>query len=72
MMSAAIVIPLAAMVVPIVLILLAVLVDALFLGWALYRMWHDEWAVRIGAVLTDYLVRPIRGLIQGHTAPRPH
>jgi hypothetical protein len=71
MWSAAIVIPLAAMVVPIVLILLAVLVDVLFLGWAVLRMWHDEWAVRVGAVLTDYLVRPIRGLISWHPAPRP-
>lgn len=70
MWSAAIVIPLAAMVVPIVLILLAVLVDVLFLGWAVFRMWNDEWAVRVGAFISRHVFRPIRGLIPGHPTPR--
>ena len=51
MWAAIVVIPLAAMVIPIVLILLAVLVDILFLGWWLFRMWHDEWAARVGVLL---------------------
>lgn len=70
MWSAAIVIPLAAMVVPIVLILLAVLIDVLFLGWAVFRMWNDEWAVRVGAFITGHSFRPIRGPIPGHPTPR--
>lgn len=70
MWSAAIVIPLAAMVVPIVLILLAVLVDVLFLGWAVFRMWNDEWAVRVGAFITDHVFRPFRGVIPGQATPR--
>jgi hypothetical protein len=62
MWSAAVVIPLAAMVVPIVLVLLAVLLDVLFLGWFVFRMWHDEWAVRVGAFIS-VLARPLRGLL---------
>jgi hypothetical protein len=54
------------MAVPIVLILLAVLVDVLFLGWYAFRMWHDEWAVRVGA----FLFRPIRGLMHPRPVPR--
>ena len=63
MWAALVVIPLAAMVIPIVLILLAVLVDAAFLAWYAYRMWHDEWAQRVGVLL----VRPFRGLMH----PKP-
>lgn len=70
MYAAAFVIPLAAMVVPIALILLAVLIDALFLCWFVFRMWHDEWAVRVGAFLGDHLVRPFRVLAHpGRHAP---
>jgi hypothetical protein len=70
MWSAAIVIPLAAMAIPIALILLAVLVDILFVGWAVFRMWHDEWAVRVGAFI-GRLIRPIRGLLEPrHPVPR--
>jgi len=72
MWSAAIVIPLAAMALPIALILLAVLVDILYVGWAVFRMWHDEWAAQVGAFISDRLIRPIRGLIPWHPAPRPH
>lgn len=67
MWAAAVVIPLAAMAIPIVLILVAVLVDALFLGWFLYRMWHDEWAERVG----NAILNPIRALMHlKHPAPR--
>lgn len=58
MSAAMIVIPLAAMAIPIVLILLAVLVDVLFVGWWVFRMWHDEWAARVGVLL----FRPFRTL----------
>ena len=47
MEGAIFVIPLAAMAVPIALILLAVIVDTGAVVWALYRLWHDEWSVRI-------------------------
>ena len=65
MSAAMVVIPLAAMAIPIVLILLAVLFDALFLVWYAYRMWHDEWAVRVA----DLVLRPVRGLF--HLRPVP-
>jgi hypothetical protein len=61
-----VVIPLAAMIVPIVLILLAVLADLIFLVWAAYRMWHDEWAVRVGEYARGHLVRPLRKLAHAH------
>ena len=66
MWAAAVVIPLAAMVLPIVLILLAVLLDVFFLGWSVFRMWNDEWAVRVGAFVEGHLLRPIRGLAHPH------
>ncbi|HEX6944488.1 MAG TPA: hypothetical protein VF128_16295 [Gemmatimonadaceae bacterium] len=59
MWAAAVVIPLAAMAVPIVLVLLAVLVDVLFLGWFAFRMWHDEWAERVG----ERIFQPLRSLL---------
>jgi hypothetical protein len=67
MWAALVVIPLAAMALPIALILAAVLFDALFLGWWLFRMWHDEWAVRVG----EFLFRPIRSLMQLKHPVRP-
>ena len=66
MWAAAVVIPLAAMAVPIVLILLAVLIDFLFLGWWVFRMWHDEWAVRIGELVSG----PIRAFLHPRPIPR--
>jgi hypothetical protein len=38
---------LAGMAVPIVLILLAVIVDMGAVVWALYRLLHDEWSARM-------------------------
>ena len=67
MWAAAVVIPLVAIAIPIVLILLAVLFDALFLGWFLFRMWHDEWAERLG----NAILQPIRRLVHPkHALPR--
>ena len=45
--AALLVVPLAGMAIPIVLILLAVTVDIGVGLWALHRLWHDEWSVRI-------------------------
>lgn len=64
MLAVAVVVPLAAMVLPIVLVLLAVLFDLLFLGWTAFRMWHDEWAVRVGSFAHGFLLHPIRSF--GH------
>ena len=70
MYAAAFVIPLAAMAIPIVLILLAVLIDILVVGWALFRMWHDEWAPRLAAFI-GRVIAPIRELhVPGHATPR--
>jgi|SoiMethySBSTD1v2_1073268.scaffolds.fasta_scaffold1822002_2 hypothetical protein len=66
MWAALVVIPLAAMAVPIALILLAVLFDVLFVGWWAFRMWHDEWAVRVGS----FLLRPFRGWAHSRPVPR--
>ena len=68
MYAALVVIPLAAMVVPIALVLLAVLFDILFLGWWAFRMWHDEWAARIGS----FVLRPFRRLAHPRPVPRAH
>lgn len=68
MWAAAVVIPLAAMAIPIVLILFAVLLDVFFLGWYVFRMWHDEWAVRVGELVT----RPFRGLWHPKPVPGAH
>ena len=71
MWSVAVVIPLAVMAVPVLLILLAVLVDVLFLGWFVFRMWHDVWAMRIGAFVTSVLLAPVRrALHPSHPVPR--
>lgn len=63
MYAAAVVIPLAAMALPILLILLAVLVDVLFLGWAAARMWHDEWGIRLAVFARGHLTRLAHGLV---------
>lgn len=71
MWAAAVVIPLAAMALPIALILLAVLADALFLIWAAYRMWHDEWAARVGSFISARVLHPIDRLMHPvHPRPR--
>lgn len=66
MAGALLVIPLAAMVVPIALILLAVLVDVLFVGFTVFRLWHDEYAVRVGDYVGNHFIRPFRRLAHPH------
>lgn len=68
MAGALVAIPLAAMLLPIALILIAVVVDVLYLGWMAYRMWHDEWGVRVGQYVSGHVVRPIRNLAHHHPA----
>jgi hypothetical protein len=70
MAAALVVIPLAAMIVPIALILLAVLVDVAVLSWMAFRMWHDEWAVRVGDYVGAHVFRPLRGLAHPHHPAR--
>lgn len=41
-MSGAFIIPLLALLFPIVLLLIALLFDAAFVSWAAYRLWHDR------------------------------
>jgi hypothetical protein len=70
--AAVVAIPLAALVLPIVLILLAVLVDIAALLWALYRLWHDEWSVRVWSYARGHIVRPVKRLATGwRPAARP-
>ena len=64
--AAVVVIPLAALALPIVLILSAILVDIVGAIWALYRMWHDEWSEQIGHYLGDHLVRPVARYARAH------
>jgi hypothetical protein len=58
--AAFVVIPLAAMIVPIALILLAVLADIVALCWALYRLWHDEWSLRIWDFAEAHVFGPVK------------
>lgn len=37
-----IIIPLVALLIPILLLLMAVVFDAVFVSWAAYRLWHDR------------------------------
>jgi hypothetical protein len=69
--AVAVIIPLAALALPIVLILLAVAVDVAALLWAAYRMWHDEWAVRVGQFVTAHVWHPARRVGHVHGG-HPH
>jgi hypothetical protein len=35
------------MVFPIAVLILAIVIDSLVALWLLYRLWHDEWSVRL-------------------------
>lgn len=56
--AAEFVIPLAALVLPIVLILAAVLIDIIVLTWFAYTTWRDDWGVRIGRFASDHFFWP--------------
>lgn len=62
-MGAAIVaIPLAAMLLPIALIVVALVIDVFILGSLGYRMWHDEWSGRVGHFAHDHITGPVSRL----------
>jgi hypothetical protein len=50
---------LAGLVFPILLILTAVLLDALALVWAVYKVWHDDWSHRTWEFLTIHVFSPL-------------
>jgi hypothetical protein len=56
--AAEFVIPFAALVIPIALILLAVIVDVVTLLWYGFSILHDEWAVPVGRYVRSHFVRP--------------
>lgn len=45
--AAPLVILLVGMAVPIAVLILAIVFDAFVALWLLYRLWHDEWSVRL-------------------------
>lgn len=45
--GAPIVILLVGLLIPIALVIMAALADAVVLLWAIYRLWHDEWSVSL-------------------------
>ena len=45
--AAPLVILLVGMVFPIAVLILAIVIDSLVAVWLLYRLWHDEWSVRL-------------------------
>jgi len=45
--GAPLVILLVGMVVPIAVLILAIVIDSFVMLWLLYRLWHDEWSVRL-------------------------
>lgn len=49
--GAPVVILLVGMLIPIAFLILAVLVDAIFVAWVVYRLWHDEWSVSVAQAL---------------------
>ena len=57
--AATFVIPFAALVIPIALILLAVLVDIVVLLWYAYTLLRDEWAVPVGGYVRNHFTLPI-------------
>ena len=64
--GAPIVILLVGMLIPIAFLLLAVLVDAIFMAWLIYRLWHDEWSVSLGQVMRRMSHVPNWRLIRSH------
>lgn len=49
--AAPIIIPLVALVIPIFLLLAVLVLDAVFVSWAMYRVWHDRVHGRTGQLL---------------------
>jgi hypothetical protein len=64
--AAEFVIPLAALALPIVLILAAVLIDIVVLTWFAYTTWRDDWAIRLGRFASDHFMRPLQHVARAH------
>ena len=63
MAGALLVIVLCGLVLPIVMVLSAIVFDALVVLWALYRFWHDDWALRITRTFTHaHIPHPGHGI----------
>ena len=56
--GAPVVILLVGLLVPIALLILAAMVDAIVLLWVIYRLWHDEWSVSIGRTVRQLAHAP--------------
>ena len=56
MEGAAVVLVLAGLLIPISLLVLAVIFDAVVVVWALFRAWHDNWSPRIERAARDVQV----------------
>ena len=52
--AAPLVIVLVGLAVPIVVLVLALVVDAFVAVWLLYRLWHDEWSARLWGSLRQF------------------
>jgi hypothetical protein len=59
-------IPLAALVLPIALILAAVAIDIVALIWAAYRLWHDEFSIKVWQYASHHFVLPLRSFSPRH------
>jgi hypothetical protein len=70
--AAAFVIPLAGLVLPIVLIFIALLIDAIAVVWYAYRLWHDEYGVRLGQFITNRMTRPVGRYVGARRAALLH
>jgi hypothetical protein len=46
-----IIIPLVALLIPILLLLMALVFDAVLVSWVVYRLWHDREHGRLGRLL---------------------
>jgi uncharacterized membrane protein YfcA len=46
-----IIIPLVTLLIPILLLVAAIVFDAVFISWVVYRVWHDRGHGRLGRVL---------------------
>ena len=69
--ATALVVLLAGLAFPILLIVTAALLDVFVCLWALYRMWHDDWAHRTWEFLTLHVFTPFMRVARAHRpAPR--
>lgn len=56
--AAPLVILLVGMALPILALILAIVFDSLVLLWLLYRLWHDEWSMRLWHAMRKHAHMP--------------